>query len=371
MTIRASAAAAAMLAASTFAAEAQQTCGGNYTVQRGDSLSLIADKLYKDAGQWTTIYRSNIDKIPSPNQIRVGQSYRLPCINGLPVGLEGGTVLQANAAVPKAVTATVKPQDRRAPARVAAAGNAGGTIRLLAGDDFKPFTNRLLLSSGLITELVNRSMVAASGLPEHKFVWVNDRSAHLDPMLSEGMVDLAFPWKKPDCTAAPNSRACTDYLYSEPLFEMLVVLFTSKDRPIAYNEISDLAGVRVCSPLGHGTLAQRGSGADYLSQVGARLQQPVTGRECFERLENGSVDAVALNEFTGRMLLRDMGLADKVTLELRRPLSIEGLHVVAHKSNPRAQEILSSFDSGLSAIRDSGEYVSVLDKHLSSIWSGL
>ena len=32
-------------------ASAAQTCGGDYTVKRGDSLSLIADKQYRDAGK--------------------------------------------------------------------------------------------------------------------------------------------------------------------------------------------------------------------------------------------------------------------------------------------------------------------------------
>ncbi|MFZ7090181.1 LysM peptidoglycan-binding domain-containing protein [Primorskyibacter sp. 2E233] len=362
--------ATAMVMATTVSLAAQETCGGLYTVQRGDSLSVIADKLYKNVGQWSAIYRNNIDKIPSPDSIRVGQTYRMPCIDGLPTGLKGGTVVDSFAA-PKIAARTVSAQAQLAERQRAAQESARGVdVRLLAGDDFRPFTNRLQMSSGMITDLVNRAFIADDSTGQHKFYWVNDRSVHLDPMLSEGMVDLAFPWKKPRCEDGDTAAICTDYVYSEPMFEMLVVLFTAKDRPVTFNAEADLAGMRVCSPLGYDAGSRQG-GANYLTKVGARLQQPVSAEACFDRLVKGSADAVAMNEFTGRVVLKDMGLADRVELMLRRPLAIEGLHVVAHKSNPRAEELIAAFNGGLAEMRDSGEYLKVIDTHMSSIWAGL
>jgi polar amino acid transport system substrate-binding protein len=73
-----------------------QTCGGTYTVQPGDSLSVIADRLYKNAGMWSVIHRDNIAAIgQSPNAIAVGMRLNLTCIDGLPVGLEGGREVAA------------------------------------------------------------------------------------------------------------------------------------------------------------------------------------------------------------------------------------------------------------------------------------
>lgn len=372
---RVCAVAAACVAAGTMALSAE-TCGGNYKVRPGDSLSGIADTHYKDASQWTVIYRNNRDMIPSPDQIRVGQTYRLPCIAGMPTGLPGGTPIDASSPVPLAATAPVKPvsaervQQDRIKATVREA--RGVDVRLLAADDFRPFTNRLQMSSGLITDLVNRAFVATDKVGLHKFYWVNDRAVHLDPMLKEGMADLAFPWKKPDCEGtAAATDLCTDYVYSEPMFEMLVVLFTARGSGVSYGGEGDLAGLRVCSPLGFNAAGRGGLGAGYLIQAGARLQQPPSSEECFARLVDGSVDAVAMNEFTGRVVLKDMGLSDAVELQLSRPLAIEGLHVVAHKANPRAQEMIAAFDEGLGVLRDSGEYLTVIDKHMSSIWAGL
>lgn len=352
------------------AAMAQETCGGLYTVQRGDSLSLIADRLYKDVGQWSAIYRTNIEIIASPDAIRVGQTYRMPCINGLPAGLDGGMpVAPAAMAEPQPARSAVEVQAHRQ--RKADESRKGVDVKLLAGDDFKPFTNRLQMSSGMITDIVNRAFVANDDTGAHKFYWVNDRSVHLDPMLSEGMVDLAFPWRKPDCGGDASSALCADYVYSEPMFEMLVVLFTAKGSGVTYQQEADLDGLRVCAPLGHASASRQGQSAGYLARVGARLQQPASAEDCFMRLVSGSADAVAMNEFTGRVVLKDMGLGDAVELQLSRPLAIEGLHVVAHRSNPRAEALIAAFNDGLDKMRDSGEYLKVIDKHMSSIWAGL
>ncbi len=363
--------AASLWAASMGTAQAQETCGGVYKVKGGDSLSLIADYLYKDVSQWTVIYRNNIDKITSPDSIRVGHEYRIPCIDGMPRGLKGGKPLQTAALVAPAASSATSADSLRDRQRAAQRRQEGVDLKLLAGDDFRPFTNRLQLNSGLITDLVNRVVVSSNAFGKHKFYWVNDRSVHLDPMLSEGMVDLAFPWRKPDCEAAANTPLCTDYVYSDPMFEMLVVLFTKKGGGVTYRSETDLKGMRVCSPLGHEAATRRGQGAGFLTRAGARLQSPQTAEDCFNRLIEGTTDAVAMNEFTGRIVSKDMGVSDQVELQLSRPLAIEGLHAVAHRSNPRAQEIIAKFNGGLRDMRDGGEYLSVIDKHMSSIWAGL
>ncbi|MBB3985726.1 polar amino acid transport system substrate-binding protein [Sagittula marina] len=360
-------AAAACFGVGTVGVSAEETCGGLYRVKSGDSLSMIADRLYKDVGQWSAIYRTNLEVIPSPDAIRVGQTYRMPCINGLPTGLEGGTPL-AEVTAPQR-TAPTQVQAQRA--RAEAERRQGVDVRLLAGDDFKPFTNRLQMSSGMITDLVNRAFVANDDTGQHKFYWINDRSVHLDPMLSEGMVDLAFPWRKPDCAAHPDSTLCTDFVYSEPMFEMLVVLFTAKGSGVRYTSEGDLDGLRICSPLGHTTATRQGGSAGYLAQAGARLQQPASAEDCFMRLVSGQADGVAMNEFTGRVVLKEMGLKDAVELQLSRPLAIESLHAVAHRNNPRAEDLIAAFDDGLATLRDNGAYLKVIDTHMSSIWAGL
>lgn len=346
------------------AAAAQETCGGVYTVKSGDSLSAIADKLYKNAGMWSTIHSNNFDAIGAKaDNIRVGQKLRMACVNGLPTGLPGG-----QAATASDVRPVPKPAGdvQKARARAAERRDAGVAVRILAGDGYQPFSDRLLLNSGMMSDIVNRAFASVDMGGQHKFYWVNDRSAHLDPMLAEGMADIAFPWIKPTCA----DGACGDYIYSDPMFEMLVLLFTRTGANLKFDSADDLAGHRLCRPQGLQLEALKGSDADWLRNNRVTVMQPATAEECFTRLVRGETDYVALNEFTGRMVVKDMGLQDQVSILAARPMSIESLHAVAHRSNPRAEALIASFNQGLAEIQKSGEYRTTVETHLSSIWAG-
>ncbi|WP_425038291.1 LysM peptidoglycan-binding domain-containing protein [Primorskyibacter sp. S187A] len=349
----------------TGTASAQQTCGGTYVVQRGDTLSGIANRLYDDAGKWTAIFQNNARAIGSrADQIRVGQRLNMACIDGLPVGLEGGTVVATStqSAAPRVVQSTA-PARRQVPAR-------GAPIKIVASDGMQPFADRLHLSSGIISDVVNRSFVNSADAPAHEFHWINDRAAHLDPILAQGMADVSFPWVKPDCGAEDTAAECTEFVYSDPIFETLILLFKSKSSPHQFNAITDLEGKRLCRPLGLQLSALNSASAELLRNNRLTLMQPRTVQECFARLVRGETDFVAMNEFTGRLTLTDMGLRDQVEIIVTRPLSIETLHVVAHVDNPRADSIIAAFNDGLETMRRSGEYAQVMDTHLTSIWSG-
>jgi LysM repeat protein/phage tail protein X len=51
---------------------------GYYTVQRGDTLSGIAQYFWGDANLWPAIHRANTDTIRDPNRIQVGWQLRIP-----------------------------------------------------------------------------------------------------------------------------------------------------------------------------------------------------------------------------------------------------------------------------------------------------
>ena len=49
-----------------------------YVVEKGDSLSRIAQREYGDANKWHEIYKANSDVIKNPDLIYPGQKLRLP-----------------------------------------------------------------------------------------------------------------------------------------------------------------------------------------------------------------------------------------------------------------------------------------------------
>ena len=88
-------------------------------------------------------------------------------------------------------------------------------------------------------------------------------------------------------------------------------------------------------------------------------------------LTEGKVDAVALNEFTGRKAVKDLELSNRVDIVQSRPLSIEGLHVLVHKTHPDAEQMLSTINDGLGKIKSNGVYQQIIDNHMSIIWTDL
>lgn len=63
------------------AAATGATAGGvlqTYTVQPGDTLSLISQEVYGSAGQYMKIFEANRDQLKDPNKIQTGQILKIP-----------------------------------------------------------------------------------------------------------------------------------------------------------------------------------------------------------------------------------------------------------------------------------------------------
>lgn len=335
-----------------------ETCGGHYRVQAGDSLSLIADRLYKNAGAWSTIHSQNIGAIgPKPNAIRVGMKLQLPCINGLPTGLPGGKEITSATPV-VAAPITVSP------------GNASvrQKINLLTGDDYAPFTSKSSHNGGLITDVLQAAMTKANPAEGFAIHWVNDWGSHFDPLLSNALLDVGFPWYRPDCDTMPDSYRCVNFLFSEPMFETLMLLFVDKNRPFTFDSDADMVGKTLCRPNGYLTFDLEGSGRRWLADQKITLKSPHTVKDCFDMVLAGDADFVAINEFTGRSVMKENGYGDKFNV-LPQPLSILPIHAVVHKTHPRAEEMMALVSKGLKEIRDDGTYQAIIEDHLSRIWA--
>ncbi len=333
------------------------TCGGDYTIKSGDSLSQIAQTLYGDKDKWSAIYNSNTDVIGgSPELIYAGTVLHITCINGRPTGLKGGI--------------DVASQEQAAPLTLVPGTPANKKkIGILTAGDYKPFTDPSLPNGGMLTDIVNTAMEASNPDEGFEIYWVNDWGAHLDPLLSNALLDMGFPWFKPACDVTPDAYRCKNFEFSDPLFEMLILLFTNKDNPIKFTQDSDILGKTLCRPAGYFTHDLDKNGRNWIAENKITLKTPVAVKDCFDMLVAGEVDAVALNEFTGRTALKDLGLKDKVVAIDTRPLSVEALHIVIHKSHPRVKELLAVINDGLRSIKASGQYQKIVDAHMSRVWA--
>ena len=346
---------ALVVALGTIPAEAQ-SCGQTYSVVRGDSLSRIANSVYKSAQRWSLIYYANQRTIGSdPSHILPGQRLRIPCSDG---------------------TAAAAPAQAAAPAATAAISNpSGGGFTLLTADDYRPFTDRGLPGGGMITDIVRTALEtqqeAASG-PAFKINWVNDWSAHLKPLLSNQSFDMGFPWFRPNCERysdldEPARYRCDTFHFSEPVFEILVLFFTQSDANFQFASDDQVVGKRLCRPAGYFTFDLDKDGRNWVKDEKVSLLRPQSVDECFQMLDRGEIDAVALNEFTGREAVRKLNMTSKVRT-IEKPVSVLNLHVIVPKSHPRAQALLGNVNSALKRIRESGKYGEIVERHLAEFW---
>lgn len=351
-----------------------QSCGKSYTVVVGDNLSEIAGRAYDDGRKWSAIYYANKDVIgKDATLISPGQVFKIPC-------LDTETAKAASRSTSKIAKAAAEPK----PVSPAAASDpvpasvatTSGTITLLTAGDYRPFTDRSLPKGGMITDIVSSALEhskAEAGGPAFKVNWVNDWSAHLDPLLVNRAFDMGFPWFQPDCDRyedldEPAKFRCDRFYFSEPVFEILVLFFTSKNSDFRFTSDDDVTGKRLCRPSGYFTFDLDKDGRNWIKDDKVVLLRPQSVEECFRLLENGEVDAVTLNEFTGREAVKKLGMNGKVDV-IERPVSLLGLHVIVAKDHPNAKAYLEQVDAALERIKSDGTYGKIVDKHLGVFWA--
>ena len=372
-------------------------CGAEHRVQSGDSLSILSDIdiHYGAAKFWDVLYQANKDRIGNnPNLIYPGVLLRIPCIdedgnilpgqfdedgNPIPEAFDGSRTggqahnhdHSADAEEPAEVAeaepeAEAEPVAQAEPASseatevaVAAPAVTAGPTRLLTGDDYGLSADRSISNGRVVSKIIDAAL-NEDGDKNHQINWINDWSAHLNPLLSSHAFDIGFPWTKPDCTSSTTDKRCSDFLYTNPVFEVWMLLFTNSESPISFENDADLEGKTLCRPSGYQTDDLDANGRNWLADGKVTLKQPASVQQCFRMLVNKDVDAVVVNEFTGRSVVKSLSIQDKVTILDSKPVSIENLYAVVHKDHPRAQQLIDEVNDGVQAIQASGTYQDIL-----------
>ena len=171
---------------------AAQTCGTDYKIKEGETLAQIAARVYGNPTQWTVIFYANQDRLGTNASLLVpGLAIALPCI--------GGPSPQSSPA-PQNVTAPAQQQSPSADAPIMISMMVR-RIEFLTADGYSPFTGRTLEGGGMLTEVISSAMgiikQEARGRFDFGISWVNDWSAHLNPLLLTRAFDVGFPWSRP------------------------------------------------------------------------------------------------------------------------------------------------------------------------------
>ncbi len=314
-------------------------CSETHVVEAGDSVFSIAETRFGSAAQWNEIAALNTALAKGRLDLKAGQVLQLPCPDEIVARAAGPELFEQ--------------------------GSSG--IRIVTGTDFAPFTDLDWPAQGMLTEIVTAAFDHMPDDLPYEITWENDWSQHLYPLVDETKVDMSFPWFRPDCATMPDHGRCVDFHFSEPLVNLVILLFARADDPIKFEEDRDLVGRTLCRPAGYFTHDLERPDRRWLSQGLIDLRRPDTPEGCFELLIRGEVDAVAMNEFQGMQTLAEMGLEADVA-PLKQPLSEEALHVVISKKHWRGTTHMYRFDAGLRTLKQTAEYSEIVNRHLAHFW---
>src|SRR5258705_10240859 len=224
-----------------------QPCGTDYTIKEGETLAQIAARVYGNPAQWTIIFYANQDRLGSNVSLLVpGFTLRIPCVGG---------GQQAQPLPPIATT----PAQTQAPSEASIIiSTLVRRIEFLTADGFAPFTGRSLEGGGMLTQVIAAAMGLVKDEAKGRFdfgvSWVNDWSAHLNPLLLTRAFDVGFPWARPNCGRAnlePTSQfRCQRFFFSEPLYEVITGLFVQAGSRFKSLRNEEIAPATLCVPAG-------------------------------------------------------------------------------------------------------------------------
>ena len=351
-----------VLASIVGASMAQEDCGQTYVLKKGDTLLSVAQEYYQDRGKWSVIYYANEEALGG-NLVDLpeGVTLDVPCVDGQkPIATATQTDDQPAEKVEEAVAKTEPVQTLQADPTPLLQDNAD--IKLLTGSNYAPFTQQDWLGGGMFTELVNASFESAPSPLPFSVTWENDWSKHLFPLLDEKKFDMGFPWIRPNCDADPKNERCVNFHFSEPVFEVLELLFAKADSKLGFYDDSDIHGASICRPTGYFIHDLEENGRLWLTNNLIDLVRADSPADCFKMLTDGKVDFVSANEFLGPSTIAEMGKTGAFKA-MERALSTSSLHVVISKNHWRGTTNLYRFNAGLEKLKKTPRYSQIVDRH--------
>jgi polar amino acid transport system substrate-binding protein len=345
-----------------------QMCGTEYKIKEGETLAQIAARVYGNPAQWTVIFYANQDRLGTNASLLVpGLAIALPCVGGAP----------QTSSQTQNVTAPAQPPPQSNPAdSPIMISTMVRRVEFLTADGYPPFTGRSLEGGGMLTEVISSAMdivkQEAKGRFDFGISWVNDWSAHLNPLLLTRAFDVGYPWSRPDCDTqagldASSQFRCRRFFFSDPLYEVITSLFVRNNSAITTLQTEKINGMTFCLPAGQAVYELDQGGRNWVKDGKITLVRPPTVDECFRLLENGTVEGAVVTEYSGRASVNSLGLTDRIRM-LDQPIALTPLHVVISKSHPHARTILYYVNTALAKLRESGDYDMIIERHLDRFW---
>lgn len=266
-----------------------------------------------------------------------------------------------------------EPQAALPPAAEAAPAAATPKITVLAMAR-APLADEQRPEGGLIPELLRSSLGKArpgGAGSEIELRWTT--AAPVKSLLSDASIDISLPWDGADCER-PNDLVqasavlCDKALYSDPLLEVVVGLFSRSDSNFTFDTDESILGRTICISADQDVSLLNGQGRAWLSQKRVIAVRQPTLLDCASAVQTQEVDAFVASDLEGRYVLDRLGLSGHFRMA-ERPLGIRGVHAVASREHAHGSELIAAVNRGLRELKASGAYAAIIRSHLTRLWN--
>jgi len=220
--------------------------------------------------------------------------------------------------------------------------------------DAAPFADANWAAGGLVTEVIRAALGPTPGVAEVAVKW--DRTNAAAKAEGRQTADIVFPVFAAGCDTPRSAQLCTDYLVSDPIFEVLELVFVRQAGPRDLTSLREDTSAVMCHPRDP-MFAQGPTVGTARVVLGSSLD------DCFRRLMSGQAQGVVADELSGWLAVHDLGMADDVQ-PLETPFGTLGVHAVIPRTHWRATAHLYRVNAGLAQLRASGDFEAILARHL-------
>lgn len=216
---------------------------------------------------------------------------------------------------------------------------------LLSNGHWPPYLCEQLPHYGVASRIVSEAFALEGVTVEWKFYpWA--RALHLARL---GEVDGTAVWLR-----SPEREQ--HFFISDPVVDSQYLLFHRKDKPLDWQDIDDLARLRLGATTGYdyGEAFQQAEAEGRL-QVRRQTSDDLGLRQ----LLAGRLDALPIDPVVAQFILHEQFSAEEraqITFH-PRPLSIGSLHLLLSRQVAGNAELMERFNLGLRQLRESGKVV--------------
>jgi len=213
---------------------------------------------------------------------------------------------------------------------------------------------------GLLAELVKAGL--KSDLTS--VTWATDGDAAQSSLAGSKKARIALPFARPDCEhadtlAAAAAALCEHYDFSKPIFQALQVLFVRHGSDVTFERDDQMVGRSVCVVAQSDLASLDAGGRRWLKDDLITLLQRPSLEACFDALAHEQVDSVFGDDLSGRALLQQRGLTEKIEVA-RRPVATLDFCAIAAKDNADGLAALRRLDAGIAAAKADGRYSDIV-----------